>query len=273
MDEELYREYFPTRFAFQLPQDFPRAKSIIIVAVPQPQLKVKFSWKGESHSFIIPPTYLRAPNKEIEEFLIDFLKPQGFKVAPSLLPLKLLAARCGLGSYGKNNILYVSGMGSFVRLMAFYSDFPCEKDNWQNPEMMKNCQNCLACFKACPTGAITSKDFLLRAERCLVYHNDREEDFPKWIDPSWHHCLVGCMFCQKACPENKKLLDWFEEKGEFFSEETELFLNRARLPSVGQVPLNQLPPQTIKKLEAIEVDRYYQVFCRNLSVLLNKPGV
>lgn len=103
--------------------------------------------------------------------------------------------RSGLAEYGKNNICYVSGMGSFLQIVAAYSDLPCSEDGWREPVMMKSCDGCDLCRRVCPTGAIPSDRFLLRGERCIVYHNEKRGDvpFPDWMAASWHNCLIGCM--------------------------------------------------------------------------------
>jgi epoxyqueuosine reductase len=155
-------------------------------------------------------------------------------------------------------------MGSFHRLMAFYSDLPCYEDTWQEAQMMETCENCSACLNNCPAGAISSERFLLHAERCITYHNEKPVNipFPQWINPSWHHCLVGCMHCQSVCPENKDLMQWIEQGAEFTEEETALLLKGA--------PLDQLPTKTAKKIEEFNVTEYLEVLSRNLNVLLNK---
>ncbi len=186
-DEEFYQEWL-TRFAFSPPDSLPEARSLIVVAVPQPQTRVTFTWKGETLPLILPPTYVGygETDKHVKDLLAEVLALQGYQVAQAVLPRKLLAVRSGLGVYGKNNICYVPGMGSFHQLAAFYSDLPCQEDNWQGLEMMESCQDCSACLRKCPTGAITSERFLLRAERCITFHNERAGDFPfpAWLDPS-----------------------------------------------------------------------------------------
>jgi hypothetical protein len=57
--------------------------------------------------------------------------------------------------------------------------------------------------KKCPTAAIKPDQFLLHAEYCLTFHNEKRGEFPEWIGTPAHHCLVGCMRCQIICPENK----------------------------------------------------------------------
>jgi len=277
-DEEFYQEWL-TQFAFSPPDSLPEARSVIIVAVPQPQTRVTFTWDGEPVRFIIPPTYFEQKTENcVRELLARVLEPAGYRVAEAVLPKKLLAVRSGLATYGKNNISYVPGMGSFFGLVAVYSDLPAQEDNWREPQMMESCRNCSACLRHCPVGAIpsaasfdsaqgklrtgTSERFLLHAERCITFHNEKPGDvpFPAWIDPSWHNCLMGCLHCQRVCPQNKEFLHWVEERAEFSQEETALLLQG--------VALDQLPPATAKKLEQSDTVELLDVLPRNLGVLL-----
>lgn len=262
LDEEFYKERL-TWFNFNPEESLPEAKSIIVVSVPQPQIQVVFNRDGKSSPFIIPPTYLHYPDELVKRILKKTIEPSGYRIAQASLPQKLLAARTGLAAYGRNNIGYIPGMGSFHRPVAFYSDYPCPEDTWQEAQMLERCKKCTACLRGCPTGAITAERFLLRAELCLTFHNERAADFPSWIDPSWHNCLVGCLYCQKVCPENKKFLKWVEKKREFSEEETRLVLEK--------VQFGRLPVQTQQKLEGLDVIEYFEMLPRNLSALLNKP--
>ncbi len=262
LDEEVRKDFPP--FEFRPPAALPNSESLIVVAVPQPQIQVVFRWNGETYPLIIPPTYFSHPNKEMETILTGLLAPSGYRVVRSLLPLKLLAVCSGLGSYGRNNICYVPGMGSFHRLMAFCSDLPCPTDHWQEAQILESCQDCNICLQSCPTSAITTERFLLHAERCLTFHNEKpvEVPFPAWVNPSWHDSLVGCMHCQMVCPQNRDFLHWIEPGTEFSEEETSILLDRT--------PWDQLPMVLAKKLEQFELNYIYEVFPRNLSVLLRK---
>ena len=139
--------------------------------------------------------------------------------------------RSGLAEYGRNNITYVPGMGSFHRLTTLYSDFPADEDNWQELSAMKSCVGCKACINTCPTGAIPTDHFLLSVERCITFHNEHpgEIPFPEWMDQSWHNCLVGCLHCQKACPVNKNVIQWTEPGPVFTEDETRLILSGMKL--------------------------------------------
>ena len=262
-DKEFYKERLDF-FEFNPPDSLPKAKSIVTIAVPRPQVRVIFNWKGKRLPLIIPPTYVAYKNthRQVENLLRQILGGQEYRVAKASLPEKLLAVRSGLGFYGKNNICYVNGMGSFHQLVSFYTELPCKEHSWQELQPMKRCLNCSACLRRCPTGAITPKRFLLRAECCIVFHNERVGDFPSWLDPNWHNCVVGCLECQRVCPENKNLLEWIEDKGEFSQEETALLLEGKQL--------DRLPSSVVIKLEKLDLVEYLDVLPRNLSVLFDK---
>ena len=247
-DKEFYQQRLAF-FRFEVPETLPNAKSIIIVAVPRPQAQATFTFKSRMKTLILPPTYVayeRAINR-VADFLTEILRERGHKIARTTLPLKILAVRSGLAEYGRNNITYISNMGSFYQLVAFYSDLPCRKDTWREARMMERCEKCQACLRCCPTGAISSDRFLLHGERCISFLNERKGDvpFPSWIDPSWHNCLYGCLHCQRVCPEDKRFMSWIVEKEEFSQEETELLLK-------GQ-QIGHLPSALLEKLKNLDL--------------------
>ncbi|NHJ24827.1 MAG: hypothetical protein EAX89_09645 [Candidatus Lokiarchaeota archaeon] len=259
---EMYKAYFE----FEPKAEFKNINSIIILAKPAPQFEVKLDWKGKQISLLVPPTYLfgREIMDNTKEFLEGLLSPEGYNVNYAIIPQKTLAVRSGLAKYGRNNITYVPGMGSFHRLMAFYSDFPAIEDNWFELEMMEMCKTCNACVNKCPTGAIPTDRFLLRVEKCLTYHNEQPNNipFPDWIHISSHNCLVGCLYCQKVCPANKKVKDWIESGPMFNEEEVTLLLREKNL--------DNLPMELKEKLHIYDLAKYFEVFPRNLGVFLRE---
>jgi epoxyqueuosine reductase len=146
--------------------------------------------------------------------------------------------------------------------VAVYSDLPALEDSWRGPQMLQRCRNCSACQQHCPAGAIASDRFLLHAERCITFHNEKPADvpFPAWMDSAWHNCLVGCLHCQRVCPENRTVWPWIEEGAEFSQEETVMFLEGTAF--------DQLPADTAEKLERLDLDGFVELFPRNLRVLL-----
>jgi epoxyqueuosine reductase len=246
-------------------EKFPEAKTIAIIAMPQFITRVAFKWQGTNYSGNIPPGYFTQKDESCaDKILRGILEANGYKLSKARLPLKTLAVRSGLAKYGRNNISYVPGMGSFHRLIAFYTDYPCEEDNRQEASMMKTCENCALCRENCPTGCISADRFLIHAENCLTYFNEDEFDLPKWLQSDWHNSLIGCMKCQAVCPVNKPYLNKIETGPDFSEEETELILNKA--------PVERLSPETRMKLDRMVEDGIYPVMGRNLRMLIEKAG-
>jgi len=265
LNNQFYNERL-TRFSFQIPKKMKKTQSLIVAAVPRPQTRAIFTFKGERHSLILPPTYTAydETTKQVENLISKILGKEGYKSTGTALPLKLLAARSGLVQYGRNNITYISGLGSFLQLVAVYSDLPCEEDSWQEAKMMKRCKGCDLCRRACPTGAIPHDRFLLRAELCIAYHNEKrgEVPFPNWMKASWHNCILGCMYCQRVCPENKRFINWIGDEEEFSEEESSIILEGT--------PKDKLPTITLQKLQRLSLVDYYDRLHRNLSAFFKK---
>jgi epoxyqueuosine reductase len=265
-DESLYQEYLEG-FVFSPPASLPEARSLIAVAFRQPQVRLAFTYKGELKPVTVPPTYLHGAEADlkVKEILEDILGPEGYHVVPATLPKKLLAVHSGLAAYGRSNITYVEGMGSFHRLTAFFSDLPCQEEyGWQALRMLDRCSECGICTRLCPSGAIGSDRFLLHAERCIVFHNEKPSSvpFPAWMDRSWHNCLVGCLLCQKACPENKPYARSFEYGAEFTEEETALLMSGTTL--------EQMPAVLADKIKQCDLAGLLDVMPRNLRALLER---
>jgi epoxyqueuosine reductase len=249
-------------FNFDYKAALPEAKSIIVVASPQLPTRVFFG----SQAVIIPPTYIYSDICKKQLALVTgFLQPKGYHMARARLPFKTLAVRSGLGRYGRNNVCYIPGMGSFFRLAAFYSNMPCEHDGWGAPKVMKLCQTCKSCMDKCPTGCIPAERFLIHADRCITHFNESGNLLPDWINPEWNNALLGCMVCQMVCPLNKEFLEKIlDAKETFNSTETNEILEGT--------PLENLRPETLVKLESLclAASDVYPLLKRNLSLLLNK---
>jgi epoxyqueuosine reductase len=250
-------------FTFQPPATLHNASSIIVIGVPQKITPVEFFHKGKRYQTVIPPTYVYSEVGTVcKEILSRILQKKGYSVDRAILPLKLLAVKSGLGKYGKNNICYVDGMESFTRLEAFYTDYEFPTDDWCEKEIMESCTTCSLCQNACPTHCIPKERFLIHADHCLTYLNENKGDFPSWVTVRSHNALVGCMHCQIVCPQNKKLLQLNEQTINFSEEETSIILQKT--------PREHLPKALAKKLAGLDIDEYYSLLERNLTVLMNK---
>ncbi len=230
-------------------------KSIIITAAPQRQQETVFWFQGKEHHYPIPPTYSIQTDKIVEKIIVNTINPYGFNIFPAFIPLKIAAVRTGLAKYGRNNITYCNGMGSYFRIKAFLSDLPVDEDHWHEFELMPQCENCDACFQSCPTGAIRTERILLQSDRCLTFLNERPGEFPIWVEKSWHNSLIGCMRCQTVCPMNKKINIHPDKAVEFIEEETRAFLN--------VVNERELSGSVIDKLEELSLFEDWLLLARS----------
>jgi len=260
IDAAVYDTYLHD-FQYSAPEGLPDARSIIVVAVPQPKLRIHFTYEGREMAAIVPPTYANAMEviRMVKEALTRIASGEA-RFERGVLPLKTLAARTGLVRYGRNNITYLPEHGSFHRLVAYFTDLDLGMDQWQEREALPACKECHLCQEACPASVMGDDRFLIRVERCLTWFNEMPSDrpFPKEVGADWHNAIVGCMRCQEACPYDRKVRDWVVE-GERFSEEDTRYLLEGKFDGTQG-------KEMLAKLERCGLD--LTVFPRNLQALL-----
>ena len=266
LDEDFYAQDLEGAFSWVAPEGLPDAASVIVIVIPAPSYRLTFVSSGREREVLIPPTYVGyRPNADVVRTdIAEIIAPHGYRVVATRLPEKTLAVRSGLARYGRNNITYTPGLGSFAQIVTAWSDLPAAADPWRPAELLDRCATCTACIKACPTGAIPETGagrFLLRAERCLTHLNEEEDDFPAWVDPRAHNALVGCLRCQAACPENRDVAGLVEKGPVFTEEETDLLL--------AATPRDRLSLETLAKIGELQNFLTHELLCRNLAVLLS----
>ena len=194
-DSETFQGYLKGMH-FELPAEFPEAKSVIIMATFIKPMMVNFHFEDACIPVAMLPNYYDSgltgeiPRNEIQK---NIIAQDGYwaENTGNYFNLKLLAARSGLGRYGRNNICYVDGMGSFVTLHAFLTDFLFEIDHWGEMQMMGYCKNCRTCIKQCPGGAIREDRFLIDVKRCIPFYNEVEGELPDRIPARAHNSFMG----------------------------------------------------------------------------------
>jgi epoxyqueuosine reductase len=240
------------------------ARSVIVGAVARPLTQATLIVGGAERGVAVPPHY--AGYCTVPEGLAETagaaLAPFGHRAVRFEPALKTLAACAGLARYGRNNIAYVPGLGSYLMLAACATDAaPPDDAVWTEPLQLERCERCSACGRACPTGAIRADRFLLETDRCLTFVNEDPAPFPDWVDPAWHTCAVGCLRCQQVCPENAGV-DLLVEPPQAFDE-------RESAAILAATARSELAPATLAKLERCGLDYSPGLIARNLLALLS----
>jgi epoxyqueuosine reductase len=188
-----------------VPEELPDARSLVVGALARPVTRATLLVDGERHTVVVPPHYAgyHTVPREFAELVAATLAGHGHRAAQARVPLKTLAAGSGLARYGRNNLAYVDGLGSYLQLAACATSLTAPPEvAWGQARALAECEQCRACARACPTGAITTGRFVITAGRCLTMVNESDDPFPAWVQPAWHTCAVGCLRCQQVCPAN-----------------------------------------------------------------------
>ncbi len=265
-DEAFYLERI-ARLAEESNAEIPNPLSLFAVAVPDRPVRVRFTFQEKTVDAIVPPTYIHGERSDraAEERVRKLLAPAGFSVARARGPRKAMLALSRLGQYGRNNLIYVAGLGSYHRPVVLVSDVPCDDALLrEEPTALPRCRTCRACLAACPTHAIAEDRFLVRAERCLTFWNEKPPDtpFPTWVHPEWHNALVGCLRCQEVCPENRPFIGSIVEGPCFDEETTRTFLAGATK--------TDLPVEVQEALDEWDLTDFLDALPRNLGALIAK---
>ncbi|MEP7323006.1 MAG: tRNA epoxyqueuosine(34) reductase QueG [Saprospiraceae bacterium] len=110
------------------------------------------------------------------------------------------AASAGLGWLGKNTLLIHPKHGSYF----FLAEIICDLDLQPDIPIHDHCGTCTRCIDACPTEAIDSRGYVLKADQCISYLTiETKKDIPDTLTDKMENWVFGCDICQQVCPWNK----------------------------------------------------------------------
>lgn len=120
------------------------------------------------------------------------------------LPERYIAYLAGVGTIGKNNMLYTEKYGSYVFLGEILTDLELEQvassRNLETLMQYSQCGACEKCLKVCPTQVLHLPN--KQTNRCVSYLTQKKELDIKEINLLGGR-LFGCDTCQLVCPLNE----------------------------------------------------------------------
>jgi epoxyqueuosine reductase len=135
-----------------------------------------------------------------------------------------LAARAGLGWFGKNTNLLTPSLGSWFFIGIVLTTAEPAFDE----AIADRCGTCTACLDACPTAAFTAP-YRLDARRCISYLTiEHRGEIDEALRPLIGEWGFGCDVCQDVCPWNRKA---------------------ATTAEPAFAPANEPPPETLLTLD------------------------
>ena len=174
-----------------------------VIACLQSYKKVNFKDKNKVYvsGFAVNKDYHKVLKDKLNK-ICEYLKANGYIcesfVDNNPLDEKLLAYNCGLGFFGKNNLLINKRLGSCFNIGIILTDLKIDGDKIVN----YNCGNCNLCIKACPNKALDNG--ILNQKKCLSYLTQKK-NLENYEEINFNNCIYGCDICSLVCPYNKNI--------------------------------------------------------------------
>ena len=154
------------------------------------------------------------------------------------------AVRAGIGFIGRNRMLIVPHMGSYLFLAEIITDAPVEPDE----PCTLSCGDCGRCTAACPGGALRSPGGF-DSRLCLSYLTiEHRGDLPATLTASdgtprplckaLGNRVYGCDECQRVCPHNANPPE--TAIAEFHMRPTLHTLTRERILAMTQADFSEI---------------------------------
>ena len=153
----------------------------------------RYAWGVDYHDLL--KERMRSLHRAIEDLIGRAVEARHL-VDTARIVDRAVAARAGLGWYGKNACIIVPGRGSWVLLGELLLDLELEAD----APLARNCGRCRICLDRCPTGAIVAP-YTVETPRCLSFQTiEQRGAIPVALRPHLGDWVFGCDVCQDVCP-------------------------------------------------------------------------
>lgn len=153
----------------------------------------RYAWGVDYHELL--KARMKALHERMEEEFGRSIEAR-FLVDTARIVDRAVAARSGLGWYGKHSCVIVPGHGSWVLLGEMLLDLDLESD----APLDRDCGRCTICLDRCPTGAITAP-YTVDAPRCLSFQTiEQRGAIPRELRSLLGDWVFGCDVCQDVCP-------------------------------------------------------------------------
>ena len=161
----------------------------------------RYAWGRDYHDVVKPR--LIALVAEIEKLVGGSLHARCFVDAVPLLE-RAIAARAGLGFFGKNTNLLQPRSGSWFFLSEILIDLELPAET---RTINVSCGTCHRCLDACPTEAFAGP-YKLDSRRCISYLTiEHKGAIPHELRARVGEWIFGCDVCQDVCPFNRFATD------------------------------------------------------------------
>jgi epoxyqueuosine reductase len=186
------------------------------------------SVRGDPHGLIAPfarRNYYAEGVARLQSIVRTLRKTYGLSkrsmriFSNSRLPEKALAVASGLGSYGKNTLILIPGLGSLFVIAGLFipvtmegilpsplvvATIPAHRSESAATEQFPLCGSCRSCQNACPVDALGEAG-RLDENRCLQALCTQPTPLSEASRRAWAFRFYGCQSCQDICPHNRSL--------------------------------------------------------------------
>ena len=195
-----------------------RIESIVSVGLPYfrryPDLPDDGELRGRISRYAWGADYHRVMKRRMATLLAKLEARAGRSIEARLLTDtarivdRAVAARSGLGWYGKHSCVIVPGHSSWVMLGELLLDLELEPDR----PLDKNCGACRACIDRCPTGAIVAP-YEVESGKCISFQTIEQRDIvPVALRGQMRNWVFGCDECQEVCPYTSAAQEMYDRE-------------------------------------------------------------